>query len=157
MAKKNICNYCFAYYHGVSCIAQPETRKKLCEAAMNRMNKNACKEVVSSLKEYIKYIPKRISFLKAFNGDIQSNEYKYYCGLQDYIKEWGKKHIIFYSYLYGKIKVEQVKNMLGVSERTFYRTLKQQSEQLFKLIEKQEIILSTKYPFIPMTDIFMEK
>lgn len=171
--KEKYCKYCWACYHGKSCIATPESRSKmkLCEIAKARMSKATQKKPskkkvaaepsksneISAVKEYIKYISKRISFLKSFSGDIPSNEYKYYRALQDAIREWGKKHIIFYGYLHKKIEVEQAKNMFGISESTFYRLIRPQCKQLIEFIDKQEEILRKKYPFIPMADIFFEK
>lgn len=162
MSEKKHCQFCWAYYQRTKCIAPAEQRKTLCGKAMARMDKPAIKEEPKSaneavnLKKYLKYIPKRIAFLKTLSGEILSNEQRYYCALQEAIKEWGKTHVLFYGCIYGKISVKQAKSMCGVSERTFFRMMSKQRKALIDFIEAQECILSEKYPFIAMTEIFMD-
>lgn len=156
--KEKYCKFCWACYHGVKCICADENRKAECKKARARMGKNAVKEPTEEkkqdeavcLKEYLKYIPKRIAFLKSVCGKIPSNEYKYYCALQAAIKKWGRAHALFYGCVYGKIGIEQARGMVGVSERTFYRIMSRQRKLLIDFIEKQENILNEKYPFIPI-------
>lgn len=146
------CQFCWAYYQRIKCIASPENRKVLCENAKNRMaaqkekQKNA--NEAAKLKKYIDYIPKRIVFLRASNGGICSNEYKYYCALQEAIKQWGKTHVLFYNCICGKIGVKQATDICGISKNEFYRIMRKQRRALIGFIEKQERILQEKHPFI---------
>ena len=154
------CKYCWANCEYKECIASNENRSLLCKKAKERMFRAKKKPKTSGesvkIKKYMIYIQKRINYLKHFRGKVLSNEQRYYMALQDAIREWGKSHIIFYACLYGKMETQQGKNMLGVSLREFYRIMSKQREVLIKFIEKQEQILSEKYPFEPMSDIFME-
>ena len=158
-AKKEYCKFCWAYYHSTSCIASAETRPSLCEKAKKRMcppvsEKEKTNDENVNVKKYLRYIQNRLSYLKILSGDIPSNEYRFYQSLQKSINEWGKKHAIFYGCLTGKITTAQAKSSFGCSEKTFRRMMRAQKKSLIKFIEKQEEILSDKYPFIPMADIF---
>ena len=107
-----------------------------------------------ALKAYVKYIPKRIAYLKMLNGGVPSSEYKYWCELRKRIKQWGETHVIFYACLYGKIDAKFAISLCGVPERTFFRIMSKQRKQLMSSIEKWEKQLTVEYPFIPVTDIF---
>lgn len=155
------CQFCWAYHHSEKCIANPENKPLLCQRAKARMkaaNKTSIKERVESpnVKKYLKYISKRIAYLKMLMGRIPTSEYKYYCALQEAVKEWGKAHVLFYGCLCGKLTVAQASSICGVSQSTFFRLMRKQKQDLIGFIEKQEDVLSEKYPFIPMADILEE-
>ena len=48
------------------------------------------------IKKYLAYIPQRLAWLKIFNVSPSNNEYRYYLELYKSIKEYGKKHKIFF-------------------------------------------------------------
>ncbi len=163
--KEEYCQFCWACYQHIKCIAKPEEQGLLCEKAKARMGipvkESREREIKTdgestNIKKYLKYIPQRIAYLKMLMGDIPSNEYKFYCSLKKAIEQWGKAHVIFYGCLCGKITTKQAKSLYGVSERTLFRMMREQKKHLIKYIEEQEKLLSEKYPFIPMTDIFEE-
>lgn len=162
LGKEAYCKYCFACEKGIKCIASKDERREmqLCGKAKARMQEEDEKGGLNkyeALKKYLGYIPRRIAYLKMAKREIPSNEYKYYLALHEVIKQWGKSHVICYGCLCGKIKVESARAFIGVSESTFHRIMSRQKKDLILFIEKQEKILSEKYPHIPVSDICMEE
>ena len=158
---KEYCNYCWAKGSKGGCICREESRPQHCRKAKIRLAAkkeqtnilNKSKELIG-LREFINYVSNRIAYLKIFNFDIPSNEYKYHCILRKRIKQWGEEHAIFYKYLMGEITTEQAMCLYGIYERSFYRIMTNQRKELIAFIEEHERILSEKYPFESMPDIF---
>ena len=106
----------------------------------------------TGLQKYLTYIDDRITYLRVVTAGMPSNEYEYYKALRERIKQWGKAHILCYSYIRGKIDMGGVINAMGVSERVCYRMIGQQRAKLISFITEQEKILEIQYPFITEDD-----
>ena len=103
-----------------------------------------------SLKNYIKYLKERLALLK-LTGRKDSNECKYCEGLLHAIKLWGKDHIICYSHLTERIKMEEAARFFGMSICTTARRLREQQQLLIEEIALAEENLQVKYPFEALT------
>ena len=161
---KEYCKYCWAKGDHGECHCHYETRLRHCRKAMLRMaseeeetqDANIKTKEMIGIRDFINYVSNRIAYLKIFNCDTPSNEYKYHCILRKRIKQWGAEHAVFYKYLMDEISKEQAMCLFGISERSFRRIMVNQKKELIAFIEEHEKILSEKYPFDPMADIFIK-
>lgn len=149
------CNFCWAKLGNGECFCPKDTRAEHCKKAKERFENQGLKEA-TALRDFLAYIPTRIAYLKIFNSDVLSNEYKYYYELYKRIKEWGKSHRVFFKYLTGNIDMDEVKVLYGVNKRECFRIMSRQRKLLIQFIDNLENQLSVKYQFIPMTDVFNE-
>ena len=152
---KDYCNFCWAKGSDGKCLCDKESRLQHCKKARARIKEPTTqKQELVGLRDYLTYLARRSIYLKITNGGIPSNEYKYCYLLQKKIKQWGRKHVVFYKYLCEDITVEQAIDLYGVSRRQFYRISSQQKNDLIVFIEEQERLLSEEYPFPTEADIF---
>lgn len=102
----------------------------------------------TAVRHYLQWIPTRIKFLQNFSENDSSMEVMYYTELYKNIREWGKNHVLFYKFIMGKMTMAELLPIFGCAERTFYRIMKTQKDDLIKYIQEQEAMLDKKYPFV---------
>ena len=107
----------------------------------------------SAIKKYLAYLPLRLAYLKIYGVQPTHNEYKYYLELCKSIKEYGKKHKVFFYFITSKINYKKFKAFHRVSERTGYRILAKQRKEFLEFLTQKEAELSKKYPFENGLDI----
>lgn len=123
---------------------------------MNKRTKSFME--TKGIAQYLDYIKQRQAYLKIFVGkDYPLTEIKYYKELQQRIGEWAKKHRIAYQYIRCKINTQEAVELIGVSERVFYRLISKQKLELIDFIQKTEDELEKIYSFIPFTDDFISE
>ena len=150
---KEYCNFCWAKLPNGICFLSESGRSESCRKARERFagqKKEAesakNKKEIEGLRNYLAYIPKRLVYLEAINAK-DSNEWTYYVELYESIKRWGKSHGAFFKYLVKRLKFEDVKDLLGVSERFAFRMIGKQRRALIDFITAQETSIREKYPF----------
>ncbi len=110
----------------------------------------------ANLKQFLDYIKQRQEYLKRLAGeDYPLTEIKYYKEFSKRIADWGKKHKIFYTYIYGKINVQEGIELMGVSERMWFRIIAKQKSEFVCFLKETEKELDKIYEFIPFTDEFI--
>lgn len=113
--------------------------------------------MTKSIKDYLRYVQQRPAYLKRFVGERSTVEIKYYQEIQKRIKQWAKKHRVFYQYISGGITTRDAIEYIGVSERDFYRLMRKQKVKFLDFLQETENKLETQYSFIPFTGNFMEE
>ena len=159
---KEYCNVCWAKLPNGLCFCAENGNSENCQKARVRFmeqKKKAeaakSKKDTEGIRDYLAYIPKRLVYLNALNLK-NSNEWNYYVEIYDSIKNWGKSHGVFFKYLTKKIKFNEVKDLLGVSEQFAFRIIGKQRRALIDFITEQETSLREKYPFEEATIEEME-
>ena len=102
----------------------------------------------AAVQKYLDYIQRRIVWLER-NANLDSiEEIQYYTELRDRIYDWGKSHVLAFKHITGKMTMKELIPVFGCSERTIYRILKPQIDNLVKFIQEQEEALEEKYSFV---------
>lgn len=106
-------------------------------------------KVISSLgiKKYIKYVKERVKFIRLSFVNCSDNQINYFDGLSNAIDEYAKTHRVYIKYIIGKLTIDEVKNILGESDRQVFRYLERQRKFLFDYLQEKEIEYFAKYPF----------
>ena len=109
-------------------------------------NKSKRKEALG-VKNYIRYVKQRVKILRLKGINVSDNQINYFDALNKSIDVYMSEHKLFVKYLIGKIKYEEVKTILGISDRQVFRYLSRQRKLLIEYITAKEIELFAKFPY----------
>ena len=104
---------------------------------------------------YIRYIRQRIGYIKSGILYVEDDERKYLITLYKNIIEYGKKHILYFKYIFDSIDYARLQALMGIDERAIWRYLEHQREKLVRFIQQKELDIFNEYPYTEGTQKFL--
>ena len=104
-------------------------------------------EEASAIRRYITYLRNRCRLIRAKYIQVEDNQRLFYTLLYKEIEEFGNNHLIFFSYIMGKMEFKKAKALVGIPDRDLFRLFEKQRKLLISFIEQKEKDLFEKYPF----------
>lgn len=103
-----------------------------------------------AIKNYYNYIPKHIALVKLFTNGNNSNEIKWYKYVYSKLRMYIQERQYLSDYLICKKTIKAISVHYETSERTIYRKLNEEANDVYYLVELAEKIADVLYKFTPL-------
>lgn len=99
------------------------------------------------IKNYIRYVKQRAMFVRFDCLSCSDNQISYYDNLNKAIDEYASNHKLYVKYVIGKLTFNELKDLLGETDRQVFRFLESQRKLLIEYLQEKEIEYFAKFPF----------